>query len=199
MHGLGTREDEDAPLGLKHSRDGPPGKAGQCCNIVQGVRRYVFHLSPNLRTEKVWRVLIDPHHADYWCVTDNGNPVGEMVSIDPSLSLNTQSAFVVLYALNLSTRVFKAVFSIAMRTLDRLRKAPGVVRAVHCAELGGDEAARGVGRNHGTLCDTVGTNGTTENSTLQYMHRAENEGGPLLHGSGSVDISAVFSQTGQVV
>ncbi len=82
-------------------------------------------------------------------MTYEGNPVREMVGVYPSLNLIPQSALIVVDAFRLATRVFKAVLSIAMRTLNRLQKAPGVSRQVPDAGFLGDEAARGFGSDHG--------------------------------------------------
>ena len=84
-------------------------------------------------------------------MTHAGNRVREMVRVDPSLSLSSQSAFKVAYTFYLANRVLKTVLSIAMRTLDRLRKALGVIREMRYAELRGDEAARRFSRNHGQI------------------------------------------------
>ena len=42
-------------------------------------------------------------------MTHAGNRVREMVSVDPSLSLSSQSAFKVAYTFNLANRVLKTV------------------------------------------------------------------------------------------
>lgn len=82
-------------------------------------------------------------------MTYDGNPVRKMVGVYPSLNLIPQSAFIIVDAFGLATRVFKAVLGIAMRTFNRLQKAPGVSRQVPDAGFLGDEAARGFGSDHG--------------------------------------------------
>jgi hypothetical protein len=73
--------------------------------------------------------------------------------------------------MNLSSRVFKAVLSVTVSALDRLRKAPGVICAVRYAGLSGDEAARGLGGNHGHIICLKGGGKRTQYARLRAMNR----------------------------